>query len=129
MAHQMHDAGLDGGIREGRIDRIREALEAVHDRDQDVFYAAIAQVVHHREPELSPFVIGNPKAQNLTFTLRGDAQGHVNGLVLNLSAFRIADFDPERIEENDGIHLFQSAVLPVRHFLQNCVSDTADKVS
>ena len=41
--------------------------------------------------------VGNPKPQNLTFTLRGDAQSHINGLVRNLAAFRIADFDPQGI--------------------------------
>ena len=48
------------GLREDRVDGIREALEAIHDRDQDVFDAAIAQVVHHRKPEFGPFVVGDP---------------------------------------------------------------------
>jgi len=55
-------------------------------------------------------------------------QGHVNGLVFNLTAFCVAGFDAERIEENDGIHRFQSTVLPVRHLLQNSVRDTADQI-
>jgi len=60
MAHKVHDAGLDGRIREGCIDGIREALEAVNHSDEDVLNSAIAQVVHHREPEFGPFVVGNP---------------------------------------------------------------------
>ena len=43
----MHDAGLDGGLREDRVDGIREALEAVNNGDQDVFHAPVAQIIHH----------------------------------------------------------------------------------
>ena len=37
VAHQMHDAGLDGRLRKRCVDGIRKALEAVNDGDQDVF--------------------------------------------------------------------------------------------
>ncbi len=37
MAHQMPDAGLHRGIGIGRVDGIREAFEAVHNGNQDVF--------------------------------------------------------------------------------------------
>ena len=36
VAEQMNDAGLDDGLREHRVDRLGEALEAVDDRDQDI---------------------------------------------------------------------------------------------
>lgn len=32
LADQMHEAGLDGDIGKGRVDRTREPFEAVHDR-------------------------------------------------------------------------------------------------
>ena len=80
-------------IGKGRVDRIREAFEAVYNGDQDVFDTAIAQVVHHREQEFGPLIGGDPQAQNLAFALGVDAQGHVNGLVLDLAAFCVADFD------------------------------------
>ena len=89
----MHDAGLDRGLGKSRVDGVREAFEAVHDGDQDVLNAPVSQVVHHREPEFGSFIGGDPQPQNLTLTLRGDAQGHVNGLVFDLTAFRVADFD------------------------------------
>ena len=56
----MHDAGLNGRFGESRVDGVREALKAVYHGDQDIFDAAIAQVVHHRKPELGPFVVGDP---------------------------------------------------------------------
>ena len=44
---------------------------------------------------LAPSLSAIQSPRTLTFTLRGDAQSHINGLVLNLAAFRIADFDPQ----------------------------------
>jgi len=46
MAHEMHDTGLYGSIRKGSIDGVRKAFQAIYHGDQDVFHAAIAQVVH-----------------------------------------------------------------------------------
>ena len=58
--------------------------------------------------------LGPGHYSRLTFVEgEGDAQSHINGLVLNLAAFRIADFDPQGIWENDGIDRLQSPVLPV----------------
>ena len=37
MAHQMHDAGLDGRIGKGCVNGVREPFEAVYDSDEDVF--------------------------------------------------------------------------------------------
>ena len=101
------------GVREGGGDGFGKALEAVHNGDQDVLKSAVFQLVHHREPEFGTFVLGDPQAQNLAFALWGDAQGHVNGLVFDLAAFRIADFDPQGIQKNNRIHRFQSPVLPI----------------
>ena len=52
----MHDAGLNLGLGEGRLYGLREALEAVHDGDQDVLHPAIAQVVEDLGPELGALV-------------------------------------------------------------------------
>ncbi len=38
----MHDACLDGCVWKGRVDGVREAFEAVHNGDQDVFDAPVA---------------------------------------------------------------------------------------
>ena len=95
----MHDACLDGNVGERDVDRIGKALQAIHDSDHDGFDPAIAQIIHHRELEFGPFIIGDPQVLNLAFAFRGDAQGHANGLAFNLTAFRIADFDPDRIEK------------------------------
>ena len=51
----------------------------------------ITQIIHHLEPEFAPLVGRDPQAQNLAFALCIDAQSHVNGLVFDLAAFRVAD--------------------------------------
>ncbi len=44
MADQVHDAGLDLGVWEHRIDRLGEALEAIDDGDQHVCHLAVTQL-------------------------------------------------------------------------------------
>lgn len=61
--------------------------------------------------------------------IRSDAQGYEDRPVSDKTAFRIADFDPQSIEQNDGVRRCQRAVLAVVNLRQNCVSAVADKVS
>ena len=91
MAHQMDDTCLDHGVREGGGDGLGEALQPVHDGDQDVLNAPVLHLVHHREPEFGAFILGDPEAQNLALTIAGDAEGNVDRLVLDRPAVRIAD--------------------------------------
>jgi hypothetical protein len=65
MAQQVDHAGLDLGPREGRLDGLREALEAVDDGDEDVLDTPIAQVAEDLGPELRPLVGLEPQAQNV----------------------------------------------------------------
>ena len=68
-------------------------LRLLYNGDPDIFYAPIAQIVHYREPELGPFIVGDSQPQNFAFAVTFDVQSHINGLVLDLTAFRVADFD------------------------------------
>ena len=45
MAHQMHDAGLNQGIREGGGDRVGEAFESINNGNQNVLRAAVLELV------------------------------------------------------------------------------------
>jgi hypothetical protein len=49
--------------------------------------------------------------------------------LIKTDTLSVANFDPERVEENDWVHWLQGPVLPVRYFSQNGISDAADKVS
>jgi hypothetical protein len=91
MAHQMYDAGLDHRVREGFCNRLGEAFQTIHDGDQDVLDAPVLQLVHNRESEIWPFVLGDPQAQKFTLAITGDAEDDVDGLVLDRPAVCIAD--------------------------------------
>ncbi len=112
MPHQMHDTGLDGRIREGGSDGFGEALQPIHDGDQDVLHAPVLQLVHYRQPELGAFILSNPQAKNLAHPVTGDAEGHINRLVLDHPAVGVADLDPKCVEDHDGIHTVQRPGLP-----------------
>ena len=91
----MDDTGLDLGLGKGRFYGLGKALEAIHDRDEDVLNAAIAQVVQNLGPELGTLVRLEPKAQHVTCSVWQDGQGHEDGLVADRAV--AADIHPDRV--------------------------------
>lgn len=91
-------------------------------------YPAVAQFIHHRQPELCPLVVGDPEAQNLPFPLAGDTKGDVDGLVLDHPAVGIADLHPQGVEDHDRIHPVQCTVLLLADLVQHGIGDTADQI-
>ena len=73
---------------------------------------AVLEFVHHRQPEFGTLVLSDPEPQNLADAVPGDAQGHIDCLVLDHAAVRIADFDPQSVENDDRIHPVQRPALP-----------------
>ena len=96
----MPNAGLDLGLWKGRLDGLREALEAVHDRDKDVLSAPVAQIVQHRCPDLGTLVGLEPQAQNVARAVRQDRQCDEDRLVRHRAV--IADIDPDRVHDGGG---------------------------
>jgi len=56
---ELAEPRLHRGLREGGRDRLGKAFEATDYGDQDVLHASDLQLVHHREPELGTFVVGD----------------------------------------------------------------------
>jgi hypothetical protein len=52
----MDHAGLDLGPGKGSLDGLGEALETVHDGDENVLDPAVAEVAEDLGPELRPLV-------------------------------------------------------------------------
>ena len=73
----MDDAGLHPGLGEDRLDRLREARQAVDAGDQDVVDAALVQVVEHGEPELGALGFLPPDPEHLAVALDGLADRQV----------------------------------------------------
>jgi hypothetical protein len=67
----MHGAGLHGGLRPGRLDRLREAGQPVATHDEHVPHAAVTQLGAHPGPELRPLAGLDPDAQDVGGPRRG----------------------------------------------------------
>ena len=72
LAEQMNDAGLDDRLREHRGDRLREALQAVDDGEQDIVDAAVFELVHDAQPKLRALVLLEPEAEHLLAAVGAD---------------------------------------------------------
>lgn len=94
---------------------------AVHDRDQDVLDAAVAQIVQHLGPEFGTLVGLKPQAQNVARAVRQDRQRHEDRLVRHCAV--AANIDADRVHEHDRIARFQWAVLPGSDLLHHRVGD------
>ena len=88
---QVHDAGLHEGLRVNRGDRLREALETVDHRDENVVDAARLEFVDDLEPELGPLALLDPKPENLLLTVRSKGERDIDGLDLDQAL--VADLD------------------------------------
>ena len=115
----------DLGLWKGRLDGLREALEAVHDRDKDVLNAPVAQIVQHLCPELGTLVGLEPQAQNVARAVRQNRQCDKDSLVRHRAV--IADIDPDRVHEHHRIAGLKRAVLPRGDFLHHRLGDRRDQ--
>src|SRR6056297_1071282 len=94
MAQEVDDTGLDLGLGKRRLDGLGEALQPVHDRDEDVLNAAVLEVVQNLGPELGPLVGLEPKAQDVAGAIRQDRQRDEDRLVRHGTI--AADIEPDR---------------------------------
>ena len=80
------------------------------------------------KPEGRPgtLVLLEPKAENLLGAVGSDAERNVDRLVADKTL--IADFDPQRIEEDQGIDRLKRPRLPGRDLVQNRVGHRADQI-
>jgi site-specific DNA recombinase len=123
---RVDDAGLDLGLREHGGDRVGEAFQAIHDRDEDVVDTTILQLGHHPQPELRPLGLLDPQPQDLLAAVGANAEGKVDRLVADRAL--VADLHPQRIEEHQGIDCLERPVLPLGDLVQDGVGHRADQV-
>src|SRR5512134_1714474 len=123
---QMNDAGRDRRFRANDGDYLGEALQAIDDGDQDVADAAGLQLVHHLQPELRSFALLDPQPEHVFLAVDIERQRDVHRFVANQAV--VADFDPERVEEDHGINRIERPVLPLPNLLENGIGDPADQI-
>ena len=122
----MNDAGLNQRLRKHRCDRLRKALQAIDDRDENVVDASHLQLVHDLEPELRAFGLFDPQTQDFLLAIGIESERDIDRLVFD-DTF-VADFDPQGVEENDRIDGIKRPVLPLANFVQDGVGDPADEI-
>src|SRR3954469_16365994 len=126
-ADEVHDAGLYPGLRERRLDRLRETLEPVDAGDQDVLDAAAAEVVQDGQPELRPLGLLPPDPEHLALTVTGHPEREIAGAVLHRAV--LADADHHRVEVDDRVHLLERPGAPRGDVFEHRVGDPADRVA
>ena len=85
-------ASKDGG------NRIGKPFEAVDDSDQNIFDAAVLQLVHDAQPEFGTLILLEPEAEDFLGAVGTYAQRDMHSLVANQPF--VADLDPLRVKEN-----------------------------
>ena len=123
----MDDAGLHPRLREDRLDRLREAPEAVDAGDQDVCDAAAVQVVENGEPELRALGLLPPDPEHVALALDGDPDGEIAGAGADGAV--LADLHQQTVEVDDRIHRVQRPGAPRGDVLEHGVGDRADRVA
>jgi hypothetical protein len=123
----MHDAGLHRGLREHRLDRLRETFQPVDTRDQDVLDAALLEVGQDLHPELRALVRLKPHAQHITVAIHPDRHRQVAGPPLDRAA--VADLEHQRVEEHDRIDVVQRPRLPRPRVVHHRVGHPRDQVA
>lgn len=125
IANQVDDAKLDFGLRKDGLNRFRKALQAIHARNQDIFDAAILEIVKHGQPELCAFGFSGPEAQHFFLADHVYADHQVDGPRPrprgDLRAGAV--FDPQGVQIQDRIYLVQSAAMPSPHFAGHHIRD------
>ena len=110
VAHEVNHARLHGGLGEDRLDRLREALQAVHAADQDVPDAALLELGQHLHPELGALGFLKPHPEHVAVAVDGDPQREVAGAALHPAA--LADLEHQRVEEDDRVDVLQRPLAP-----------------
>jgi len=125
VADQVDDAGLYHGQLPHGGDGVGESLEAVADRDADVWDTAVLQLGQHLQPELGAFAaVAGPQPENVAFPAHRDSDHDIDRLVADLP---VADLDHDRVDEDHRIHRVQRPVGPLDHLLDHLVGDLGDR--
>jgi hypothetical protein len=111
---------------EYRGNGFREPLEPIHNGDQDVLDAPGFEFVHHPQPELCPFGLLNPQAQDLLGAIRQNAERHINGLVANKPL--VPDLEADSVKKHQGITGIQGPILPFGHGVHHGVRHPGNQV-
>ena len=112
--------------RPRRSDRFRQPFQPIAHHNADVLDTAIFNLGQHLLPVLRALRAGtDPQPEDVTLTIDSDSNSGIDRPVRDLA---ISDLDDDTVDEHDGVHAIEWAVLPLRHTFQHSISDPADHV-
>src|SRR4051812_28748975 len=126
VPEKMNNAGLDRRLREDSRDRLGKALQAIDHGDQHVFDAPVLEFGHDAQPELGPFGLLDPQAQDLLGAIGPNPERDMDRLIADQSL--VADLHPQRVKEDQRVDRLERAGLPGRDLVQDGIRDGADQV-
>ena len=95
-----------------RGNRLGKAIQAIDDRDQAI---ADAEGLHPRTrpgAELRPFGLSDPQPEHAFFAVGIERERNMDSFVADQAV--VADFDPQRVEEDDRVNGIERPVLSFR---------------
>ena len=125
VTHHVYDAELHLGPGIHRLYGLRKARQAVAAGDEDITNAPVLQFGQYVEPELCPFVLLDPEAQEFLVAAQVNAQGQVDRLVPYAAA--VTHLDEQGIQEQDRIDRVQGPRLPGQGLVGHGVGDPGDQ--
>ena len=111
VANQVHDAGLDHGLRKHRLYGLGKTAQAINHANQNILCAACLEIVEHFEPELSTLGLLNPQPQHILATAGIHPKRQLHRLVLDRPL--VANLQAQRVKENHRVHGLQRPGLPL----------------
>jgi hypothetical protein len=108
VADRVDDAGLHHRLGKDRLDRVRQACEAVADDEEHIGHASVLQLREHAHPELRglPATVARPQPEHVLVAGKVDPDRGVDGPVADLA---IADLDVDGVDEDRDVDLAVSS--------------------
>ena len=110
VSDHVNDTGIDGYLREDRIDRFRRAVQLVTACDQHPLDTVTSKLSQDRQPGFNSIGALRPKAQHLPVAVHIDAESNVDALVPD-GAF-VATLQGNYVADAPGTDRFHRAELP-----------------
>ena len=121
----MDDAPLQTALGIHRLDSLHHAAQTVGAEQINVLNSPAFEVIQHIQPKFAALVLADPDAQNVFSAIHGDAQNHIGRL--GHIAVILFDLVMDGIHEDEGVDIFQRAVLPGVDLRHNFFRNFADQ--
>ena len=121
MAYSRHDTGRHRGL-----ERLRQSLQAIHDRKQHLLHATYFEIVPDAQPKLRTLVLAEPDTQDRVRTRLLDTNGSRHRPRGHRTGF--SNLDVDRIQVPDRIGARERPMLPFGVLLHHHIGDPSNEI-